>query len=217
MLVWSIEAQALGLDAISGADANQGLRAALEKGASQAIRTLGARDGFLGNPNVQIPLPPFLQDAAQLLRALGQGEQIDALVNAMNRGAEAAVPLAQPLLMRAVQSMSIEDAKDILGSGDTGVTQFFAKKTRPELITRFLPIVTRSTEKVGLSAKYNHLAGKASDMGLIKKEDANIQKYVTGKALDGLYFMIGQEEQQLRQHPERYGSALLSKVFGALR
>ena len=210
-------AYALDLADLTGYEATAGLKSSLEKGAAQAIRALGAKDGFLGNPKVQIPLPPFLQDAAKLLRTLGQGDQIDALITAMNRGAEAAVPMAQPLLVKAVQSMSVQDAKGILSGGDTSVTQFFAQKTRPDLAVKFLPSVTKATAKVGLAQKYNELAGKASEMGLVKKEDANIQKYVTEKALDGLYFMIGQEEQALRQHPERYGSALLSKVFGALR
>jgi len=210
-------AYALDLADLTGSEATAGLKSSLEKGAAQAIRALGAKDGFLGNPKVQIPLPPFLQDAAKLLRTLGQGDQIDALITAMNRGAEAAVPMAQPLLVKAVQSMSVQDAKGILSGGDTSVTQFFAQKTRPDLAVKFLPSVTKATAKVGLAQKYNELAGKASEMGLVKKEDANIQKYVTEKALDGLYFMIGQEEQALRQHPERYGSALLSKVFGALR
>ena len=210
-------AYAFDLSDLTGAEATAGLKSSLEKGAAQAIRSLGAKDGFLGNPKVQIPLPPFLQDAAKLLRTLGQGDQIDALITAMNRGAEAAVPMAQPLLVKAVKSMSVQDAKGILTGGDTSVTQFFAQKTRTDLAVQFLPSVTKATAKVGLAQKYNELAGKASDMGLVKKEDANIQKYVTEKALDGLYFMIGQEEQALRQHPERYGSALLTKVFGALR
>jgi hypothetical protein len=211
-----MRAYALDLASLTNADASAGLRTALEKAAAQAVKTLGAKDGFLGNPRVQIQLPPALENAAKLLRTLGQGEQIDALVTSMNRGAEAAVPMAQPLLVKAVKNMSIQDAKGILSGGDTGATQFFAQKTRGDLTVQFLPAVTKATEKVGLAQKYNQLAGKAADMGLVKKEDANIQKYVTDKALDGLYFMIGQEEQAIRQNPAKYGSALLSKVFGAL-
>ena len=129
----------------------------------------------------------------------------------------AAVPLARDLLLKAVQGMSVNDAKGILGGGDTAVTQFFAEKTRSPLGVKFLPIVTKATEKVGLADKYNQIAGKASELGLVKKEDANIQQYVTGKALDGLFFMIAEEEKKIRQNPAGYGSALLSKVFGALQ
>jgi transposase len=162
-------------------------------------------------------LPGYLNDAAQLLRTLGQGDRIDELSTAMNRAAEAAVPLSKNLLLKAVQTMSVTDAKDILSGGNTAVTEFFATKTRPGLSETFLPVVTKATAKVGLAEKYNQFAGKASEMGLMKKEDATIQQYVTGKTLDGLYFMISEEEKKIRQNPVGYGSALLGKVFGALK
>lgn len=212
-----MRAHALDLASLTNADASAGLRTALEKGAAQAVKNLGAKDGFLGNPKVQIPLPPALERAAQLLRTLGQGEQLDGLITAMNRAAESAVPMAQPLLVKAVKGMTVQDAKAILSGGDTGATDFFAQKTRGDLTVQFLPSVTKATEKVGLAQKYNQLAGKAADMGLVKKEDASIQKYVTDKALDGLYYMIGQEEKALRENPVKYGTGLLSKVFGALQ
>jgi len=210
-------AHALTLDNLSNADATQGLKTALEKGALSAIAQLGALDGFLGNDKVRINLPGSLQDAVNLLRTLGQGGRVDELITAMNRGAEAAMPMAKDLLVNAVQTMSVTDAKGILSGGDTAVTQFFAGKTRSSLAVKFLPVVTHATEKVGLAQKYNDVAGKASEMGLIKKDDANIQQYVTGKALDGLYFMIAEEEKKIRQNPVGYGSAILGKVFGALR
>jgi len=210
-------AHALTLADLSNADATQGLKTALEKGALSAISLLGATDGFLGNDKVRINLPGSLQDAVNLLRTLGQGGRVDELVTAMNRGAEAAMPMAKDLLVNAVQTMSVTDAKGILTGGDTAVTQFFAGKTRPGLAVKFLPVVTHATEKVGLAQKYNDVAGKAAEMGLMKKDDANIQQYVTGKALDGLYFMISEEEKKIRQHPVGYGSAILSKVFGALK
>ena len=209
-------AQALTLDDLSNADATKGLKAALEKGALSAVGLLGAKDGFLGNERVRIPLPGYLNDAAQLLRTFGQGAKVDELLTAMNRAAEAAVPQSKELLLKAVQSMSVTDAKTILGGGNTAVTDFFAGKTRPALATKFLPIVTQATSKVGLADKYNDVAGKASELGMVKKEDANIQQYVTGKTLDGLFFMISEEEKKIRQNPVGYGSAILSKVFGAL-
>lgn len=210
-------AQALTLADLSNADASKGLKAALEKSALSAVATLGAPDGFLGNEKVRIPLPGYLNDATSLLRTLGQGARIDALLLAMNRGAEAAVPMAKNMLLGAVKNMSLTDAKGILAGGETAVSQFFEQKTRPQLGIQFLPIVSKATEKVGLVDKYNQLAGKASEMGLIKKEDANIQQYVTVKALDGLYFMIAEEEKKIRQNPVGYGSAIMSKVFGALQ
>ena len=210
-------ALALSLGDLTNAEASQGLKAALEKGALAAVGLLGKTDGFLGNDKVRIPLPGFLEDAAKLLKTLGQGKRIDELVTAMNRAAETAVPLARDMLVGAVKSMDITDAKKILTGGDTGVTGFFIDKTRAPLAVKFLPVVTQATEKVGLAEKYNQLAGKAAGMGLMKKEDANIQQYVTGKSLDGLYYMIGEEEKKIRQDPVGAGSAILKKVFGALK
>lgn len=211
------QARALTLEDLSSADASKGLKTALEKGALNAVGLLGAKDGFLGNPQVRIPLPGYLNDAVQLLRTFGQGEKVDELLTSMNRAAEAAVPMSRDLLLNAVKTMSVTDAKGILSGGDTAVTEFFASKTRPSLAQKFLPVVTQATAKVGLADKYNAVAGKASEFGLVKKEDANIQQYVTGKTLDGLFFMISEEEKKIRQNPVGYGSAILSKVFGALQ
>lgn len=209
-------AHALSIDDLTNAEASQGLKTALEKSAVAAVNLLGRVDGFLGNEKVRIRLPGYLDDASKLLRALGQGGRIDELVTAMNRAAEAAVPVAKDLLVSAVKSMNVTDAKRILAGGDTSVTTFFAEKTRSALAVRFLPVVTQATAKVGLADKYNSVAGKAADLGLVKKEDANIQQYVTGKSLDGLYLMIGEEEKKIRKDPMGSGSAVLKKVFGAL-
>lgn len=211
------QAHALSLGDLSSADASSGLKAALGQGANAAVALLGRTDGFLGNPLVRIPLPGYLEDAAKLLRKFGQGKRIDELVTTINRAAEAAVPMGKDLLVSAVQDMSVTDARKILTGGDTSVTQFFAEKTRLPLGERFLPVVTQATEQVGLTQKYNAVASKASNFGLIRREDANLSQYVTGKTLDGLFFMIGEEERKIRQNPAGAGSAVLQRVFGALR
>lgn len=199
---------------LSEGDANAGIRAALERGANTAVASLGRPDGFLGNPLVKIELPGYLKDAARLLRATGQGARLDELVTAMNRAAEAAVPVAKPLLVKAVRDMSVEDGLKILRGGDDSVTQFFEGKTREPLSQQFLPIVTRATEKVALADKYNAVAKKAGGLGLVRGDEANIQQYVTARALDGLYRLIGEEEKKIRQDPVGTGSAILKKVFG---
>ena len=132
----------------------------------------------------------------------------------MNRAAESAVPQAQDLLVSTVRNLSVQDAVRIIKGGDTSVTDFFAGRTRSPLSERFLPIVTQATERVSLAEKYNSVAGKATGLGLVKKEDANIQTYVTRKALDGLYLMIGEEEKKIRRDPVATGSDILRKVFG---
>lgn len=200
--------------ALSEVDAAAGVRTALERGAASAVALLGKDDGFLGNPKVRIPLPGVLESAAKLLKATGQQKRVDELVTAMNRAAEAAVPEAKALLVSAVKAMSVDDAVRVVQGGEDSVTQFFAGKTRTPLTEKFLPIITRQTEKVSLASKYNALAGKAMGMGLVKAEDANLQQYVTAKALDGLYLMIGEEERKIRQDPVGTGSAILKKVFG---
>jgi len=209
--------RAAGLGALSEGDAALGVRAALERGAVSAVGLLGRSGGFLDNPKVRIPLPGFLNDAANLLKMLGQQKRVDELVTAMNRAAEAAVPQGKALLVNAVKAMSVDDARQIISGGDNSVTQFFAAKTREPLGVTFLPIVTKATEKVKLADKYNSVAGKAAGLGLLSKDDANIQQYVTGKTLDGLFLMIGEEERKIRQDPVGTGSAILKKVFGSLK
>ncbi|KQO23882.1 hypothetical protein ASF11_23155 [Acidovorax sp. Leaf76] len=210
-------ALALSLGDLTNADASSGLKAALGQGAQAAVALLGRPDGFLGNPQVRIGLPGYLADAAKVMKSLGQGKRIDELVTSINRAAEAAVPMGKDLLVGAVQSMTVTDAKNILTGGSTSVTMFFADKTRAPLGERFLPVVNQATEKVGLTQKYNAFAGKAAGFGLLKPEESNLAQYVTGKTLDGLYFMIGEEERRIRQDPASAGSAIAKKVFGALR
>jgi len=216
-LLLAARTQAQGLAGISELDASKGLKTALETGAMAAVKLLGRPDGFLGNPQVRIPLPGYLKDAAKLLSAIGQKKQVQDLETAMNRAAENAVPMSKDLLVKAVKGMSVTDAKQILSGGDTSVTDFFAGKTRAPLSTQFLPVVKQATSKVDLAAKYDAIAGKAAGMGLVKQEDASVDHYVTRKALDGLYFMIGEEEKKIRKDPVGTGSALLGKVFGALK
>ncbi len=205
-----------GIDAfaLGETEAAAGVREALQRGAASAVALLGKPGGFLDNPLVRIPLPAALNSAASLLRAIGQQRRADDLVTSMNRAAEAAVPESKTLLVNAVHAMSVEDAVKIVRGGETSVTDFFAAKTRVPLGEKFLPIVTSETRKVSLAAKYNAVASKGSSFGLVKAEDANVEQYVTRKALDGLYLMIGQEEKKIRRDPVGTGSALLKAVFG---
>jgi hypothetical protein len=200
---------------LTQADAASAIRVALERGALSAVALLGKTDGFLANPRVRIPLPGYLEDAAKLLRKVGQGKRVDDLVTSMNRAAEQAVPEAKTLLVQAARAITVDDALRIVRGSDTSVTEYFAGKTRAPLGEKFLPIVTRATERVALADKYNAVAERASRFGLVKPEDANLQQHVTTKALDGLYLMIGEEERKIRRDPVATGSAILRKVFGS--
>ncbi len=209
-------AQAGTLDAISNADAGSGVREALAKGAEYAVSSLGKQDGFLSNKKVRIPLPGYLDDAESALRMFGMGKQADRLVETMNHAAENAVAEALPILSDAIRRMTLQDAKAILTGGEDSVTQYFRKSSSDQLIARFQPIVKAATSKLQLAEQYNKLAGKAAGFGLIDKKDADIDSYVTHKAMDGLFLVISEEERKLRANPLGAGSALLKKVFGAL-
>lgn len=198
-------------------DAALALRAALNEGAAAAVGRLGRFDGFWAHPQLRIELPGALKEAEPLLRAFGQGERLDALRQAMNRGAEQAVSKARPMLEKAVQELTIRDAQAILQGGETSVTQFFQEKTRAKLTAVFLPEVGRATAALGVARQYNELAAKVAEAGLMAKDDSSIERYVTQRALDGLYFLIGEEERKIRRDPMAYANAVLTRVFGALR
>jgi hypothetical protein len=202
---------------LSNAEAVRGLKQALNDGSAAAVARLGVENGYFANPNVKIPLPPSLQRVERGLRAFGMRRQADELVLTMNRAAEAAVPEAKQLLVDAVKTMSVQDAKGILGGGDTAATEYFQRSTRTQIGRRFLPIVKQATDRVGLAQQYNALAGQGVALGLVKEDQASIESYVTQKALDGLYFMIGEQEKAFRQDPVGATSDIVRRVFGALR
>jgi len=205
------------LDRISHADAVSGLRQALNDGSLAAVARLGVENGFFGDPRVKIPLPPSLQRVERAMRAFGMRRQADELVLSMNRAAEAAVPEAKQLLVDAVKRMSVQDAKQILTGGDTAGTEYFKRTTRTRLTERFLPIVKQATDRVGLAQQYNALAGQGVMLGVVREDQATIERYVTQKALDGLYFIIGEQEKAFRRDPVGASSDIVRKVFGALQ
>lgn len=205
------------LDRITSQEAASGLKAALERGSQAAVATLGRTDGFFGNPQVRIPLPDSLARAEKLMRRFGMRKQADELILAMNRAAEAAVPEARQLFVDAVRRMTVQDAKGILQGGDTAGTAYFRRSTEGALRTRFLPIVKKATARVDLAQRYNEYAEKGVAFGLVKKEDANLDAYVTQKALDGLFLVVAEEEKKIRNDPIGTGTSIIRKVFGAIR
>jgi hypothetical protein len=210
-------ALAMSLRDLTQADASSGVRTALERGADVAVRLLGRQDGFWSNDRVRIPLPEWVAKAERGLKLIGRGKDVDDLKLGINRAAEQAVPQARKLLSDAVRGMSIQDAKGILTGGDDSVTRFFRDKTAVPLQAKFLPIVTGVTERIGLARQYNELAGRIEKSGLVqlKPEQRRVEQHVTVKALDGLYFMIAEEERKIRRDPVGTGSDILRRVFGA--
>lgn len=217
MSLLAASAYAISLSDLSNQDASSGLKAALETGSNAAVNKLGAEGGFLDNAKVRIPLPKILEQARPILKMTGKGQQLDDLVVQMNRAAESAVPMAKPLLIDAVKSMSISDAKNILTGGDTSVTDFFRAKTQDKLAVQFLPVVKKVTDRSGVATKYNAAMSLAPKMGMLAKDQTTVEGYVTQRALDGLYTMIAEEEKAIRADPLGTGSKLIGKVFGALK
>jgi hypothetical protein len=210
-------AAGLGLGDITNTDAVAGLKAALTEGSAAAIGKLGAENGFFSNAKVKIPLPESLQKVEGVMRMMGMQRQADELELAMNRAAESAVTEAKPLLVDAVKTMSVQDAKGILTGGDTAATEYFRRRTSEPLAKKFLPIVKKTTARVGLAEKYNPIAGRGAQLGLLDANQSTIEQYVTQKALDGLFVMIADEEKALRQNPVGAASSIVQKVFGALK
>ena len=212
---WTIPLAAQ-LENITNREAINALKTALEKGSRSAVNQLGRENGFFGDTRVKIPLPESLQRAERTMRRLGMGKYADELVLTMNRAAEAAVPEAKQLFVDSVKKMSVQDAKGILTGGETSGTEYFKRTTADQLRKRFLPIVKKSTARAGLAQSYNQYAGKGVALGLIRQEHANLDDYVTQKALDGLYFMVAEEEKKIRKDPVGTASNIIKKVFGAL-
>jgi len=217
ILLLPLCAAAAGIESITASESVTALKTALNQGTAHAIKSLGTTDGFLKNPKVKIPLPPTLQKAESTMRLLGMGDDADALVVAMNRAAEAAVPEAKTLLVSAVKQMSLTDARQILTGSDDAATQYFRKVSYDKLEQKFLPIVKQTTDKVALSQQYNHFVGQAAQYGLVDSKDANVEGYVTRKALDGLFVMIAAEERAIRKDPLGQSSQILEKVFGSIK
>jgi len=208
---------AVGLADISNRDAVNGLKEALTQGSHSAVTRLGVENGFFGNDRVKIPLPPSLRRLEAVMRSIGMDRHADELVLRMNRAAEAAVPEARTLLVDAAKRMSVQDAKGILTGGDDAATQYFKRTTSEPLVKRFQPIVKKAMQKVNLAEKYDEIAASGAKLGLVKEEDAQLEDYVTRKALDGLFVTIAEEEKKIRRDPAGAASAILRKVFGAAR
>lgn len=217
MLIYAASAHALTIADLTNKDAVDGLKAALDKGTQVAVQRLGVENGFFGNDKLKIPLPESLKRIESALRLAGMGRQADELVLRMNRAAEAAVPEAKALFVGAIKQMSVQDAKGILTGGNDAATQYFKRTTSTPLEQQFLPVVRKSMAKVKLAEIYEQYAGKAAQLGLIKKEDVNLENYITRKGLDGLFLTVAEEEAKIRANPVQETSKIIQKVFGVIK
>jgi hypothetical protein len=215
-LMISASAMALSLSDLSQKDASGGLKDALTQGAQVAVKQLGTPGGFSNNPDVKIELPGKLGKVASKMKQFGMGDQVDQLETSMNKAAETAVVQAQPILVDAVKKMTVEDAKGILSGGNDSATQYLNKTSREQIRAKFLPIVKQATDQVGLAGERVVLLGQAATLGVVDAKNANIESYVTEQALNGLFEMIGKQEETIRKNPAAAATSLAKKVFGTL-
>jgi hypothetical protein len=189
-----------------------GLKQALEVGTSKAVALGGKTDGFLDNEAIRILLPTKLQSVGKAMRLIGEGDTVDDMEIGMNRAAELASPLAKPIFLDALKKMSIPDARNILTGGETAATEYFRRICSADLTTAFTPIVHSSMQRVGVIKKYDHVIKTAPGGSAIANE-FDLDKYVVGKTLDGLFYLLGQEEIKIRTNPVAQTTALLKEVF----
>ncbi len=205
-----------GVSELASDEIVSGLREALEKGVRIAVDLLGQPDGFFANPKVRIPLPEHLQQLSSGLRLLGQDKYADEFELTMNRAAEAAAPEARAIFMDAIRDMSIEDARKILDGADDAATQYFRKVGEERLRERMQPVIEQATGQAGVTSAYNNLTKSLEFLGdVVDTRSLDLNNYVTGKALDGLFLMIAEEERRIRENPVERTTDLLKKVFGS--
>jgi hypothetical protein len=209
------------LSSIAGLTADQvtqGIKEALGKGLQYAVSTLGQPGGFLPNLNVKIPLPDKLQLIEKGLRAIGEGQYADQCITTMNQAAEQAVPAAADVFANSLKNMSVDDAKGILSGAQDAATQFFRKATESELTRKFSPIVEEAMTKCGTTVAYQQVLEKAKGVSpFFSNPSFALNAYVTGKAMDGLFKVVAEEEKRIRENPVARSTDLLKSVFGGLQ
>ncbi|MBL8169823.1 MAG: DUF4197 domain-containing protein [Acidobacteria bacterium] len=194
-----------------------GLKEALQIGAGNAVNLTGRLDGFFKNAAIKILLPKQLETVGKGLRAVGQGKMVDEFVLSMNRAAEKAAPQARKFFVDAIKEMTFDDARKILTGGDTAATEYFKEKTADKIATAFRPIIETAMNDVGATRQYKELTGRVRNLPFVRTESLDIDDYVVNKSLDGLFYMVGEEEKKIRKNPAARVTSILREVFGRRR
>jgi len=190
-----------------------GLKQALQVSTGKAVALTGKPDGFLKNPAIKILLPPKLETVGRGMRMLGMGARVDELEVGMNRAAEQAAPEAKQIFLTALKKMTFADARQVLTGGDTAATEYFKRSSSADLTTAFAPIVHSSMQRVGVVQQYNQVLNSAPGGNMLVGH-FDLDQYIVGKTLDGLFYTLGEEEKQIRKDPAAQTTALLKEVFG---
>lgn len=191
-----------------------GIKEALAVGTERAVQGLSKPDGYFGNQAVKILMPSGIQKVAELARMAGYQKQVDAFVLSMNRAAEAAAPQAARFFGDAIRDMTLDDVRGILAGGDTAATEFFRRKTQDRLYAAFKPVVSAKVDEVGATRAYKDMMSRYEKVPLAGSQSLDLDHYVTEKALDGLFLMVGEEEKKIRTNPLARSTELLKTVFG---
>lgn len=191
-----------------------GLKEALSVGTRSAVTSVSRTDGYFSNQAIKILMPEKIRNVAEVLRKVGYQKQVDDFVLAMNRAAERAAPKATEYFVGAIKEMTLQDGQKILNGGDTAATDYFKSKTSDKIFAAFKPIVTQSMDEVGTARAYKNMMASYNSVPFVKTESLDLDNYVTNKAIDGLFYMVGQEEKQIRTNPAARTTDLLKKVFG---
>jgi uncharacterized protein DUF4197 len=199
---------------LTDAKIGSGLKEALKVGTENTVNLTGRVDGYFMNQAIKILMPPKLQTLEKGLRAVGYGPQVDEFILSMNRAAERAAPSAKQIFWDAIGEMSFDDARKILSGGDTAATEYFKTKTTDKLTATFRPVVEKATNEVGVTRQYKELVGRAEAIPFLKVDSLDVDNYVVGKSLDGLFHVLGEEERKIRTNPAARVTDLLKEVFG---
>ena len=191
-----------------------GIKEALAVGTERAVRSLSQVDGYFGNAAVKILMPSSIQKVADIARLAGYQKQVDEFILSMNRAAEAAAPQAARYFGDAIRAMTLEDVHGVLTGGDTAATEFFRRKTNDKLHAAFKPVVSKKVGEVGATRAYKDMMGHYTSVPMMSKQSLDLDDYVTNKALDGLFHMVGEEEKKIRTNPAARTTDLLKTVFG---
>jgi hypothetical protein len=191
-----------------------GIKEALAVSTERAVNNLSQVNGYFGNEAVKILMPPSIQKVADVARMAGFQKQVDEFILSMNRAAEAAAPVAARYFADAIRDMTLEDVRGILTGGDTAATEFFRRKTHDKLYVAFKPIVSQKVGEVGTTRAYKNMMGRYESMPMMGSQSLDLDDYVTNKSLDGLFYMVGQEEKKIRTNPMARSTDLLKTVFG---
>lgn len=191
----------------------QGLKEALSVGTQSAVSISSKTDGYLKNPRLFIPFPPEAKEMKEKLIKYGFSKKVDEFETTLNRAAENAAKDATPIFITAIKQMKINDGLQILKGADTSATHYLKQTTYDSLYNKFLPVVKNSIQEVKLTNYWKPLISTYNKLPNRKKYNPDLEKYVTERAITGLFILIADEEKNIRKNPSARISDILKKVF----